>query len=81
MVTDDNKGRNYKDFRSDDSMSMYFNFDEGILEKVLSECCEPYGISTTWVIECILETALNNPDFIEHVATRHGWGNVNDVHY
>ena len=22
-----------------------FNFDEGILEKVLSDCCEPYNIS------------------------------------
>ena len=54
-------------------MSMYFNFDAVILEKVLSECCDPYGISTTWAIECILETALNNPDFLAHVATRYEW--------
>ena len=75
MVTDD------KDDKRDDSMRTYFNFDQGILEKVLSECCEPYGISMTWAIECILETALNNPDFLGHVATRYGWGYVNDVHY
>ena len=60
-------------------MSMYFNFDEGILEKV-SECCEPYNITITWAIECILDTALNNPDFLGHVATRNGWGNVNDTY-
>ena len=55
-------------------MSMYFNFDQGVLEKVLSECCEPYNISITWAIECILETAFNDPDFLDHVATRHAWG-------
>ena len=54
-------------------MSMYFNFDQEVLERVLSECCESYDISITWAIERILETALNNPDFLEHVATRHGW--------
>ena len=59
-------------------MRMCFNFDEAVLEKVLSGCCEPYDISITWAIECILETALNNSDFLEHVATRHGWRNVND---
>ena len=59
-------------------MSMNFNFDQGILEKVLSECSEPYEISITWAIECILETALNNSDFLDHVATEYGWGNVND---
>ena len=55
-------------------MRTCFNFDEGVLEKLLSECCAPYDISITWVIECILETALNNSDFLDHVATRHGWG-------
>ena len=54
-----------------------FNFDQGILEKVLSECCIPYDISTTYAIECILETALSNPDFLEHVATRHEWKDAN----
>ena len=54
-------------------MRIRFNFDEGILEKVISECCEPYDISTTWAIEYILETALNNPDFLAHVATRYEW--------
>ena len=52
---------------------MYYNFDQALLEKVISECCEPYNISITWVIECILETALNNPDFLGYVATRYGW--------
>ena len=55
-------------------MSMNFNLDQGILEKVLSECSEPYEISIAWAIECILETALNNSDFLEHVATEYGWG-------
>ncbi len=72
MVTDDKDDN--KDFRRDDSMNTYFNFDRGILEKVLSECSEPYEISITWAIECILETALNNPDFLAHVATEYGWG-------
>ena len=54
-------------------MRICFNFDEGIVEKVISECCTPYDISMTWAIECILETALSNPDFLDHVATRHGW--------
>lgn len=58
-----------------------FNFDQGILDKVLTECCGPYDISITWVIECILETALSNPDFLEYVATRHGWRDVNDDYY
>ena len=71
MVTDDKEDN--KDLRRDDSMNMYFNFDQRVLEKVLSECCEPYEISITWAIECMLETALSNPDFLEHVATRHGW--------
>ena len=61
-------------------MRICFNFDEAISEKVISECCEPYDISMTWAIECILDTALNNPDFLGHVATRHGWGNVNDTY-
>ena len=61
-------------------MSMYFNFDQGVLEKVLSECCEPYDITLTWTIECILDTALNNPDFLGHVAKRSGWRNVNDTY-
>ena len=55
-------------------MRTCFNFDQGIMGKLLSECCEPYDISTTWAIECILETALNNPEFLEHVSERHGWG-------
>ena len=54
-------------------MRTCFNFDAGILDKVLSECCVPYDISITWAIECILDTALNNSDFLEHVATRHEW--------
>ena len=62
-------------------MSMNFNFDRGILEKVLSECSDPYEISITWAIECILETALNNPDFLDHVAKEYGWGSVNDDYY
>ena len=57
---------------------MYYNFDENLLEKVLTECCEPYDISITYAIECILETATNNQDFIEHVATRHDWRDVTD---
>ena len=72
MVTDDKDDN--KDFRRDDSMMMCFNFDQGVIEKVLSECCEPYDISMTWAIECILETALNNTDFLAHVATEYGWG-------
>lgn len=62
-------------------MRMCFNFDEVIVEKVISECCTPYVISMTWAIECILETALNNSDFLEHVATRHAWRDVNDDDY
>ena len=61
-------------------MRICFNFDEGIVEKVISECCTPYDISMTWAIECILETALSNPDFLDHVATRHGWRNVNGTY-
>ena len=61
-------------------MRICFNFDESILEKVLSECCGPYDISITWAIECILETALNNSVFLDHVATRHGWRDVNDTY-
>ena len=59
-------------------MSMYFNFDESVLEKVLSECCMPYDISITYAIDCILETATNNPDFLDHVATRHEWRGAYD---
>ena len=65
--------------RRDETMKN-FNFDQGILEKVLSECSDPYEISITWAIECILETALNNPDFLAHVATEYGWGIVNDTY-
>lgn len=61
-------------------MKIHYNFDQAIVEKVLSECCEPYGISITWAIECILETALNNPDFLDHVSVRYGWAIVNDTY-
>ena len=61
-------------------MRICFNFDEATVEKVISECCDPYEISITWAIECILETALNNPDFLEHVATEYGWGIVNGTY-
>ena len=65
----------------DDSMRIRFNLDEGIIDKVISECCGSYDISTTWAIECIVETALNDPDFLDHVATRHEWRSLNDDYY
>ena len=62
-------------------MRIRFNFDEGIVDKVISECCDRYDIAATWAIECIVETALNNPDFLAYVATRHEWRTVNDDYY
>ena len=58
-------------------MRICFNFDQAILEKVISECCTSYDISITWAIECILNTALDNSDFLDLVATSHEWRDVN----